>query len=121
MPPGFSLKTTVRQELPSADGFTHASTVMPVPRCSASESGTVTHVEAPLKLSARPNLPAVVQAAFAATPLLPFPVASGMLVPLPWSNEYAATGPPPGGDAFATVTATGAEVVELPAASRATA
>ena len=42
MPPVWVLNSTVRQEVPSALGFTHASSVIPIVRCSEVESATCT-------------------------------------------------------------------------------
>ena len=54
-------------------------------------SGIVDPALVPLKTSALPNLPAVVQVALATVPLLPFPDESATVVPEPSSNAYAAT------------------------------
>ena len=53
----------------------------------------VTNEFVPLNDSALPYLPAVVQVAFVIVPVLPFPDASGTVVPVPWLNEYDATRP----------------------------
>jgi hypothetical protein len=58
---------------------------MPTLRSSEFESGTVTRLPLPLKLSAPPKRPAVVQVAPVMVPLLPVPETSGTLVPDPWS------------------------------------
>src|SRR5260370_742754 len=47
----------------------------------------------PLKTSALPYFPAVVQVAFAIVPVFPFPEESATVVPVPSLNEYAATNP----------------------------
>jgi hypothetical protein len=47
----------------------------------------------PLKTSAFPYFPAVVQVAFAIVPVFPFPEESATVVPVPSLNEYAATSP----------------------------
>ena len=77
----------------TVDGLTHASSVIPVVRCSEAASGIVTSAFVPLNCSALPNLPVVAQVAFAIVPLLPFPDASVTVVPDPSSNPYAATRP----------------------------
>src|SRR5206468_12751222 len=61
---GRSLRMTVRQTLPRAAGSTHASSVIPVVRCRAAESGIDTLAFVPLKDSALPYLPVVAQVAF---------------------------------------------------------
>src|SRR5919109_4488615 len=122
MSPGCSLKSTQRHAVPRALGFTHASSVMPFVRSSDAESATVTSVEVPLNESAPPVWPVVDHVPFAIVPLLPVPERSASAVPVPASKLYDATSPVGGGGAtFETVTVTGADVVELPAASRATA
>src|SRR5512134_3717599 len=113
------LKSTVFHAVPSAVGRTHASIVMPVVRSSELESGTWTRSLTPSKLSAWPNLPAV-QVGPLTVPLFAFPLMSETAVPVPSSNEYAATRPGGGGGAvFETVTFTAAEVSTFPDASRA--
>ena len=57
----------------TVDGFTHASSVIPVDRCSDAASGTVTSAFDPLKQSALPNFPALDQVAPLTAPVLPFP------------------------------------------------
>ncbi len=79
-------------------GFTHASSVIALDRCSEAESGTVTRELVPLKLNARPYLPAT-QAVFATDPLLPLPDASDTVDPDPSSNPNAATKPATAGRA----------------------
>src|SRR5688572_5128667 len=93
MPPARSLKMTVRQMLPSAVGFTHASSVIAVVRCSEAESGIETTSPAPSKESAFPNFPAGSQLAPTTIPALPLPERSATDTPPPSSNEYAATKP----------------------------
>src|SRR5215475_3575777 len=73
-------------------GFTHASSVIPLDSCSDAASGIVTAPFA--KLSAPPNLPAVVRV----TPVPNEPVlllldASAAVAPLVSSKLYAATSP----------------------------
>src|SRR3954469_9608963 len=118
-----SLKSTLRQAVaPSALGLTQASSVIPVVRSSEFESGTVTRVLVPLKVSAPPECPATAHAPLATVPLLPVPERSASAVPEPALKLYEATRPVGGGGAvFDTVTVTAAAVVGLPAASRATA
>ena len=77
----------------TVEGLTHASSVIPLDRCSEAESGIVTSALVPLNCSALPYFPDVVQVAFAIVPLLPFPDASVTVVPDPSSNPYAATKP----------------------------
>ena len=75
----------------------------------------------PSKESAPPLWP-VDQTAPVIVPVCPFPVTSAKDVPEPALKLYAATRPDGGGGVLlSTVTVTGAEVVELPAASLATA
>src|SRR5262249_2782251 len=74
-----------------ADGFTQASSVIPVVRSSDNELGMPTLELVPLKTSAPPNSPAEVQLVFVTVPLLPCPEASLTVVPEPSSNEYEAT------------------------------
>jgi hypothetical protein len=93
MPPGCSLRRTVRQTLPSELGRTQASSVSPVVRSSDAESATVTRLLEPLKLSALPNFPLLVHVAPLTVPLLAFPDRSGNAVPEVWSMAYAATSP----------------------------
>jgi hypothetical protein len=77
----------------------------------------------PLNESALPKRPVVILAAPVSVPLLPVPERSLTVAPDGSSKPYAATSPGPGGGggALETVTLTAADVVELPAASRATA
>src|SRR3954454_14839120 len=88
-----------------AAGFTHASSVI-FERSSEFESATVIQSLTPSNESAPLYLPAVVQAGPLSVPGLPLPDTSGTNIPLPVSNEYAAT--MPGARAFCTVTPTGA-------------
>src|SRR5712691_9493563 len=90
---GRSLNSTQRQAVPSALGLTHASRVIPVVRSSEVESGIVTRLDVPLNESAPPKRPALDQDVVATVPALPVPEASATVVPLPSSNEYAATRP----------------------------
>src|SRR6266496_2792291 len=83
----------VRHWEPSAVGFTQASSVIALVRSSEVESATFTMLLTPLKLSAEPNLPLVVQVAPEIVPLFPLPDRSGSEVPDPWSKLYAATSP----------------------------
>src|SRR3989442_1171153 len=93
MSPGRSLNSTQRQAVPSALGLTHASRVIPVVRSSEAESGIVTRLDVPLNESAPPKWPALDQDVVETLPALPVPEASATVVPLPSSNEYAATRP----------------------------
>ena len=68
-------------------------------RSSDALSGTVTQSFTPSKVSAEPNLPAVVRTAPAIVPLLPRPEPSVTAVPLVSSNPQAPTGAVPGGGA----------------------
>ena len=86
------MNTTVRQP-PSADGRTHASSVIPVVRSSELASGTVTQSFTPSKLNADPNRPAALHTAPETEPTFPFPDESATLEPEPASNPYAATRP----------------------------
>src|SRR6185312_8636316 len=88
-----SFMTTVRHGPPSWLGFTHASTVIPDVRSSVDASGTVTIAFVPLNWSALPYFPVVTQVALVIAPLFPRPEVSPTDVPLPSSNEYAATSP----------------------------
>src|SRR5882724_7769738 len=94
MPPGRSLKIAVRQLPLSALGSTQASSVMPVVRWSAAESGTLTYeLRLGLNDSALPYFPLELHVAPEIVPVLPFPEASATVVPAPSPNEYAATSP----------------------------
>src|SRR5215471_18381167 len=74
-----------------AVGYTHASSVIPVERCSDVESGIVTSAVAPLNERALPNLPADVHVAFTIVPVLPWPDRSVTVVPAPSTKPKAAT------------------------------
>src|SRR3954447_1497537 len=111
----------VRQAL-TVVGRTQASSVIPLVRSSEFASATVTRLFDPLKESAPPNLPAVVRVAPVIAPGLLEPELSVAVVPVASSKPSAVTSPVGGGGAVLdTVTATVVEVVELVAASRATA
>jgi len=71
--PGRSLKITDRQLDPNADGFTHASNVIPVVKSRLFESGTDTKLFDPLKLNAFPNFPAADHTALLNVPVPPCP------------------------------------------------
>src|SRR5262245_27092698 len=71
-------------------GFTQASRVMAVVRCRLAESGILIFVFVPLKASALPYLPNT-HVAFETVPELPLPEKSVTVVPVPSSNENAAT------------------------------
>src|SRR5262245_59267151 len=81
---------TSRQALLTTEGLTHASSVMPVVRCSDAASGMVTIAFEPLNDSALSNFP-VVHVALAIVPVLPLPDRSATVVPAPSLNAYAAT------------------------------
>src|SRR5919204_1590218 len=112
-----SLNRTHRHAVaPSAEGFTHASSVIPLVRSSEFESATVTSVFVPLNESAPSVWPAIDHVPFAIVPLLPVPERSASVVPLPALKLYEATSPVGGGGAaFETVTVTADDVVVLPA------
>ena len=74
------------RQLPVADGFTHASTVMPVERSSELASGTVTQSPAPLKDSAPPKRPEAVRVAPLIVPALAWLEVSVTAVPVPSSK-----------------------------------
>src|SRR5712692_5772764 len=73
-------------------GYTHASSVIPLVRSKVVESFTVTKLD-PLKERALPNLPCADQVGPVSVPVLEFPDASAVVVPVPSLNEYAATSP----------------------------
>src|SRR5215510_1606006 len=77
----------------TAEGSTHASSVIPVDSCSEAAFGMVTTAFVPLNDSALPYLPAVAQVAPVIVPVFPLPDASVTVVPDPSSNPYAATSP----------------------------
>src|SRR5438874_12827608 len=111
---------TVRHVVPSAAGLTHASSVIALVRSSEPAAGTVTQLDVPLKVSAAPNLPAVVHVVFVTVPLFPAPDESATVVLAPSLKPYAATRPG-GGPVLPTVTDTAADVPVLFDVSRATA
>src|SRR6476619_7927731 len=82
---------TSRHALLTVDGLTHASSVIAVVKRSEAASGMLTRALVPLNDSAVPYFPAVVQVAFMIVPALPLPDESVTVVPVPASNEYAAT------------------------------
>src|SRR4051794_34857781 len=84
--------TTARQD-ESAAGFIQASSVSPTLRSSEALSGITTIALMPLKESAEPKRPAAAQVAPEIVPGLPLPDESATTVPLPSSNEHAATRP----------------------------
>src|SRR5437773_12041269 len=71
--------------------------------------GAMTRLVEPLKASAPPKRPAVVQVAPETVAVLPLPEASGAVVPAPWLKEYAARGP--GAEPLATEKVMGKSVV----------
>src|SRR5438105_13772772 len=76
-------------------GLTHASSVIPLVRCSAATSLIVTQLLLPLKSNA-PPIPVrpCVQVAPVIVPVLPLPETSVTSVPDPSLNPYDATSPP---------------------------
>src|SRR3974390_291772 len=84
---------TSRHALFTTDGFTHASSVIPVVRSSDAESLTVTSALVPSNTRALPYMPEVVQVAPLTVPLFPFPDVSNTVVPAPSLNPYSATRP----------------------------
>src|SRR6476620_9027480 len=114
-PFGRSLITAADQSELAAVGFTHASTVIPLVSRNNALSATVTQAFVPLKESALPYLPDVVQAALESVPVSKLPDTSAVVVPVPSSNPHAPTSPVE----LLTVTETTDEVVVFPAASRA--
>src|SRR4051812_31604952 len=88
---GCSLSTTVRHRAPTAVGCTHASRGMPGGRSRLFASGTVTQLLVPLKISAPPNLPAVLRVAPLMVPVLLWPEASVAVVPVVSSKPQAPT------------------------------
>src|SRR5436190_3465196 len=113
---------TVRHP-PVAEGFTQADKVIALVRSSDALSATVTMPVVPLKATALPYLPVVLQVAPAlSVPVFNWPEASAVVVPVPSSKEYAAMRPAgTAGPELLIVIFTGAETVELLAPSRATA
>src|SRR4051812_31525515 len=117
MPPDFSFMIAVRQP-PANDGRTHASSVIAVLRSSEVASGMFTRALEPSKSNAPPKRPSVHWAPDS-VPLLAFPELSTAVVPVPSSKPQAPTRPVGSTAGLVTVTATGAVVGRLPAASRA--
>jgi len=76
-----------------ANGFTQASSVIPVVRSNDAASLTVTKAFLPLNNNELPYFPRVVHTAFTMVPVFPVPDASDAVVPAPSLNEYAATSP----------------------------
>src|SRR5262245_18195053 len=111
---------TVRHPDWAADGLTQASRVIPVVRSSELASAIVTRSLTPSNDRAPPYFPAVDQVAPEMVPLLPNPEVSFTVGPLPSLKPRASTSPVAVA-ALLTVTGTPADVVWLPAASRATA
>ena len=109
------------RQLVTADGRTHASSVMPVVRSSEATSATVTRSLTPSNDSARPKRPAVERVAPEIVPVFELPDESVTVVPVVSSKPQAPTRPVGSTAGLLTVTLTGLEVVVLPAASRATA
>src|SRR6476619_5188449 len=97
-----------------ADGWTHASRVIPVVRSNPAESATVTQSLTPSNERAPPYLP-VVQVAPEIVPVIP-PTVLFTVVPVPSLNPNAATSRV---FVLLVVTVTPEEVPMLPAASRA--
>src|SRR3954454_1731947 len=107
---------TSRHALETLAGSTHASSVNALESCNEEEFGTLTRAFVPLKERAPPTLPFAAQVAFEMVPVLPLPEVSVTVVPDPWSNEYAATRPPPELDVV-VADAAAENVPTLPAAS----
>ena len=76
-----------------ANGFTQASSVIPVVRCNDAASLIVTKAFFPSNTNALPYFPLVVHTAFTMVPVFPVPDESAAVVPAPSLNEYAATSP----------------------------
>src|SRR6266536_121892 len=93
-PPVLSPRATI---CPSSTGLvvgkTHASQLMLPLVLSESGPPRSTELELPLKASAFPYLPAVVQLAPTMLPLIPFPDPSVATAPMPSLRPYAATMP----------------------------
>src|SRR5690349_13866610 len=68
-------------EFVTVPGSTQASSVIPLLRCSEAESLTVTQLFVPLKDSAGPEWPWLVQVALVTVPVLPLPDRSVTVVP----------------------------------------
>src|SRR3989442_652235 len=82
---------TSRHALVTADGFTHASSVIPLVRRSEGASLIVTRPLVPLKTKALPNLPWVVQVTpLPSVPVLLLPETSATVVPAPSATPQAA-------------------------------
>src|SRR5882724_13694957 len=84
---------TSRHAPVTVDGFTQASSVIPVTSCRDAALGTVTTALVPLNTSALPNFPAVVHVAPLIVPVLLFPEESATVGPAPSANPYAAISP----------------------------
>src|SRR5262245_28923196 len=82
---------TSRHALFTVDGFTQASSVIPVVSCKDALLGTVTRALLPLKDSAPPYLPPVIRLAVPMDPLFPYDDESNAVLPAVSLNEYAAT------------------------------
>src|SRR4029453_9840481 len=122
MNPGVSLSRTVCQSAPAPVGLTQAESVIPLLRSRSLASATVTQSVTPSNESAPPFFPAADHVAPEIVPVCPLPVASAAVVPVPASKDQAATRPDGGGGVcLPTVPVPAADVVSLPAASRATA
>src|SRR4051812_44037244 len=104
--PGCSLSRTVRHALPTTVGRTQASIVTPVVASRESASGTVTQSFTPSKLSAPPNLPAVLRMGPSIVPALLRPDESVAVVPLASSKPHAPTRLEDAGGPTVSVTAT---------------
>src|SRR5919108_3344029 len=92
--PVCSLKSTVRQRLPSALGRTHASSVIALVRSRSSASAIRTESLTPSNDSAPAFFPAADHVGPLSVPVWPLPVTSWSVVPLPALKSYAATGLP---------------------------
>src|SRR5688572_863233 len=108
----------VRQPPCIAVGKIHACSVIPEDTFSDAEAGTTTIALLPLKLSALPKRPCVLQLAPLIVPVLPLPEASLTVVPAPALNPYASTSPALGSGALCVVSiATFEYPLRLPEAS----
>src|SRR5215510_13293958 len=96
--------------------FTQPSSVKLVP--SVTLAFERMRVAVPLNATPFPYCPPV-HVPLVSVPARLLPELSGTLVPLAWFNAHASSGPAGGGPVLLTVTATWADVVWLPAASRA--
>src|SRR5262245_8677519 len=83
---------TSRQLVVTADGLTHASSVIALVRCREAASGIVTSALMPSNDNPAPYIP-VVHVALVMNPVFPVPDASATVVPVPSLNAYAATRP----------------------------